>query len=220
MKKNNDIIRFLATGDFHSDLKLVKKIQKEVDFSSIDFVLFTGDLSEKNNDFKDLFSIFNSKKILMVPGNHESKLQLDILKEKYKVHLVGNAPVKINDELVIFGTNYLSIGPHGIYEEDVFKNLKINFDTIKDIKVKLMLSHIPPSNTSIGDGSPFDFIGGSDAVSFFLENHHPDILLCGHIHETSGLEEIINKTKVVNVGRTFKIIEFNNKTKKLNVINL
>ena len=35
----------------------------------------------------------------------------------------------------------------------------------------------------------------------------PDILLCAHLHESEGIEEILGKTLVINVGRKGKIIE-------------
>ena len=40
-----------------------------------------------------------------------------------------------------------------------------------------------------------------------IKQFKPDILLHGHIHEASGFEEYIGKTKVINVGREGKIIE-------------
>ena len=217
MAQSKKKIRFLATGDFHSDMEFVNSIKERIDLDTIDFVLFTGDLSERRDDFKDLFGIFEGKQIFMVPGNHEGKKQLDILQEKYKVHLVGNAPVKFNDDLVLFGTNYLSIGPYGISEQDVFENMVANFQAIEDVPCKIHMSHIPPSDTEIGEMSPYPFIGGSEASKAFLEHFNPDITICGHIHESSGLEEIVNKTKLVNVGKTVKVLEFDPEKKKVEV---
>jgi Icc-related predicted phosphoesterase len=49
-------------------------------------------------------------------------------------------------------------------------------------------------------------VPGSDAVRKAVEKFKPDILLCGHVHEAEGLEEVIGKTRVINVGRKGKII--------------
>ncbi len=215
-----DKIRFLATGDFHSDLKLINNIKQYNDLNSIDFIVFTGDLSEKNNDFKKLLNVFKGKQIFMVPGNHETKTKLKKLEDHYNVHMIGNKPVRVHKDLVLFGTNYLGIGHYGISEQQVFDNLLANFDAIKDAKCKIHLSHIPPDDTKIANASPFfPFIKGSEAVRVFLDNFHPDLTLCGHIHETSGLEEIVNKTKVVNVAQTSKLFEFDTKTSKLKILN-
>lgn len=215
-----DKIRFLATGDIHSDFNLLKDIKEKNDFNNLDFVVFIGDISEREDDFKEILSHFEDKKVFMVPGNHETKKKLDILKENYGVHLVGNAPVTIDKDLVLFGTNYISIGPHSISEEEIFENMVANYNAIKDVKCKVHLSHLPPHGTEIGDASPFmPFISGSIAVRTFLENFKPDFTLVGHIHESSGLEEIVNKTRVVNVGRTFKVFEFDKKKKQLEIVS-
>ncbi len=217
--KNNKL-RFLATGDIHSDLELVNIIKQYGNLDDIDFIIFTGDLSEKKNDFAKLLSVFKGKQIFMVPGNHETKSGLENLTKHYNVHLVGNAPVRIDEDLVLFGSNYVPIGPHGISEDEILTNLVENYEAIKDVKNKIMLSHMPPEGTKIGDASIFfPFIGGSEAVKTFLESFRPDYALVGHIHETTGLEEILNKTKVVNVGKTFKIFEFDIKNKNLKMLD-
>lgn len=212
-------IRFLATADLHSDLKFMDVIDKNVDLKKIDFIILGGDVSEKKNDFGKLLEIFKGKQIFMVPGNHENKRNLKALKEHYNVHLIGNSPVRIGEDLAIFGTNYVPIGPYGISEEEIFRNLVANYEAIKDAKVKIHLSHIPPIGTLIGDASPFfPMIGGSIGVRHFLENFKPDVALVGHIHESSGLEEIVNKTKVINVGRSFRVFEFDTKKGELKML--
>ena len=212
-------IRFLATSDFHSDLKLIGKIEKELQKTPVDFVIITGDISEKKDDFSKLLGIFKGKSIFMVPGNHESKKQLQILQEKYNVHLVGNSPVLINENLALFGSNYIGIGRHGLHEQLIFNNMVENFNSVKDIKNKIFLTHIPPHDTVMGNASPyFPLIGGSVATRVFLDTFEPNIAFVGHIHETSGLEEIVNKTKVINVARTFKIFEFDTKNSRVKEI--
>jgi len=91
----------------------------------------------------------------MVPGNHESKEQLEVLQKHYNVHLIGNNPVKVHEDLAIFGSNYISIGEFSIPEQEIFENLIENYEAVKDIKCKIHLSHIPPTETQIGDSSQF-----------------------------------------------------------------
>ena len=40
---------------------------------------------------------------------------------------------------------------------------------------------------------------GSVGLRHFVEQHQPDLLLCGHIHEARGIG-LIGKTRIVNVG--------------------
>lgn len=212
-------IRFLATGDIHSDQKLLKEIETKTNLSEIDFIILVGDISEKKDDFSKILEIFKGKQIFMVPGNHENKTKIKRLQDHYNVHLVGNSPVLIDNDLALFGTNYIPIGPYGISEQLIFDNLVDNYKAIKNSKFKIHLSHLPPAGTKISDSSKFfPFIGGSQAQRVFLEHFKPDYTLVGHIHETSGLEEIVNKTKVINVGRTFKIFEFDQDKKDLKIL--
>ncbi|MDA3854632.1 MAG: metallophosphoesterase [Candidatus Woesearchaeota archaeon] len=216
---NNNKIRFLATGDIHSKKKFIDMIEKYGKLDDIDFVIFTGDLSEKKDDFSKLLGIFKGKQIFMVPGNHETKRGIKNLEEHYNVHLVGNAPILVNDDLALFGSNYVPIGPYGETEEEILLNMVENYESIKDTKFKIMLSHLPPEGTKMERMTPFfPFIGGSVATRAFLEEFKPDYALVGHIHEGAGLEEILNKTKVVNVAETFKIFEFDVEKKELKML--
>ncbi len=211
--------RFVATSDWHSNLNVTNAIEKYVDFDSIDFVIMTGDISENDNDFEKLFKPFKDKQIFFVPGNHESDTAIESLIKHYSIHLVGNSPVKINNDIAIFGTNYLSVGPFGIPEQEVLDNMVQNFKAIEDVPIKIQLNHIPPIDTEIGDASPFPFITGSPALRIFLDNFSPDITFVGHIHETSGLEEIVNKTRVINTAFTFKVFEVDTEKKEIKEVS-
>lgn len=53
---------------------------------------------------------------------------------------------------------------------------------------------------------------GSEALRATIEKHQPNLCLCGHIHEAKS-EDIIQKTKVVNIGPAsegnFTIVDVN-----------
>ena len=55
--------------------------------------------------------------------------------------------------------------------------------------------------------SEFSGIPGSKAITRAIKKFKPNILLHGHIHEASGIEEKIGDTRVINVGKEGKIIE-------------
>ena len=212
MKKKS--IRFLACSDIHSNLNLINDISKNVNFSKIEFVLFNGDLSNVPSDFAKLLKPFidNNKDIFMIPGNHETKSGIKSLKEVYNVKLIGNKPLIFGDnELGIFGTNYMEIGAFSKFEKDIFDNMIENFIAVSKCKFKIQMNHIPAIDTMIGDASPYPFISGSEPLKQFLDSDEfcPDVCFVGHIHETSGLEEIVNKTRVINLAETFKVFEFN-----------
>jgi Icc-related predicted phosphoesterase len=59
-------------------------------------------------------------------------------------------------------------------------------------------------------------ISGSYTLRKFIQNNDKVILnIHGHIHETGGLEEIINKAKVLNVAREVKLVEIYDKKTKI-----
>ena len=58
-----------------------------------------------------------------------------------------------------------------------------------------------------GGKAEFSGFEGSKAVRKAIEEFHPEILINAHIHEASGIEEQIGKTKVINVSRKAKIFE-------------
>jgi hypothetical protein len=109
-------------------------------------------------------------------------------------------------EVGIFGAGgATNVGPvPPIDETEMYDMLKKGFDNIRSLKRKIMVTHIHPTDTKIEKFSRF--VPGSDAVRKAVETFKPDILLCGHVHEAEGLEEMVGKTRVINVGRKGKII--------------
>lgn len=212
-----DSLRFLATGDFHSDVSLVSLIKDSVDLSTIDYILFIGDLSDTKQDYDKLLSIFGEIPILFVPGNHEISEELPFLSQEFNLHVLGDSPLIFPQlDLAILGSNILGIGPYGVGEDEVFFDLIEEYEKVKHISNKLLLYHLPPSDSQLSEMSPFyPFIGGSLGLRYFLSQAKIDLVLCGHIHESSGLSEEVDGSQVVNVGRTFKIIEFDNIEKKI-----
>ncbi len=62
----------------------------------------------------------------------------------------------------------------------------------------ILVSHTPPLNTDcdrIASGAHV----GSRAVREFIEEHQPDICLCGHIHESRSMDRL-GRTAVINTG--------------------
>ena len=67
-----------------------------------------------------------------------------------------------------------------------------------------MVTHVQPKGSILSLGVEH---WGSSGVMKAVKEFQPDLHICGHIHETHGIEEKIGKTKVINVGKTGKIIE-------------
>ena len=68
-----------------------------------------------------------------------------------------------------------------------------------------MITHVHPSDTKMEKLT--DIFPGSKGIKRAIEQFKPDILLCSHVHEAEGIEEIIGDTKIINVGREGKVLK-------------
>ena len=67
-----------------------------------------------------------------------------------------------------------------------------------------MLVHEHPA------GSVFEMgrFPGSQAIRKAIDEFKPDLVICGHIHECAGVEDQIGATRIINVAKHGKILEF------------
>ena len=71
------------------------------------------------------------------------------------------------------------------------------------MKKRIMITHMHAADSK----AEFSGFKGSKGIKKAINELKPDLLLCGHIHEASGLEEQIGNTKVINVSKEGRIIE-------------
>jgi hypothetical protein len=195
-------MKILAIADIHGDTGLVKKIEKLAKKEKVDIIILAGDQTWFGEPVEKIVSPIAKKPTLMIHGNHESEELVKMweqmypnLKNIHKKHLEKN-------KIGFFGSGTTDWG----FKEDaeqVFKELKQGHDKIKHLNKKVMIQHCPPV------GSMIELLGfpGSYGVRKAIDKFHPDVLICGHIHEGGGIIEQIGKTKVMNVARTPIIFE-------------
>ncbi len=88
--------------------------------------------------------------------------------------------------------------PSEISEDEMTQYLEDTYHELGDYEQLLLVVHDSPFNTKldvIGNGMHV----GSKSVRNFIEKHQPDIVLCGHIHESRG-EDYIGKSRIFNPG--------------------
>ncbi len=200
--KKQKPFKILAAGDFHGDSKITKKLAEKAEKENVDLVILTGDITGLI-ETKDILKPFikKNKKVIFVPGNWETIETADVLSQLYGVKNIGEHYLKYKD-IGIFGVGspdwQLSLN-----EKKVFNKLKKDFEKIKDLEKKIMVSHIHAAGTK----SEFSGIPGSTALRKAIKEFKPDLFISGHIHEAEGVSEKIGKTKVINVGKKGKIIK-------------
>lgn len=201
------IMRILSAGDLHGDPSIAKKLAEKAESEKADLVILCGDITEFDQSSENMIGPFvqKGKKVLLIPGNHDSFATADFLAQLYGVKNIHGYSVKYED-VGIFGCGGANVGPFtALTEQELFDNLKQGFDHIKYLKKKIMVTHVHPSDSKMEKFS--HFVRGSSGVKKAIDELKPDIVLCSHVHEAEGLEEKIGKTRVINVGTAGKIFD-------------
>jgi Icc-related predicted phosphoesterase len=89
-------------------------------------------------------------------------------------------------------------GMYGLTEEELAAALESGFTQIAGCTQHILLAHVPPRGMSL-DRTFSGVHAGSSAVREFVTARRPALVVCGHIHEARGIEEL-GPTTVVNCG--------------------
>jgi len=199
-------LKILAAGDIHGDTSLAKKLADRAKKEKVDLVVLCGDLTYEERSTSGIIGPFvkNKQKVVLIPGNHETIATADFLAELYDVKNLHGYYIKCKD-IGLFGCGGANIGLFQLSEKEIFNALKKGYDGIKDMKTKIMVTHVHPEKSLMEKFT--DVFPGSKGVKKAIDTFKPDILLCSHVHEADGIEEQSGKTKIINVGRSGKIIE-------------
>ena len=203
-------MKILAATDIHGDIKLMKKLSKKAKENKVDAIILCGDLTLFENNIDGLFEPFlreGLKNIYFVPGNHETEATADFWAKVYAPYVknIHKKSIKTKDSKIgLIGLGGANIGLFSENEEKVLENILNADKELNNVEKKILVVHDAPFGTKL------DFIGehvGNKGIRIAIEKIKPDLVLCGHIHETFNLDDEINTTKIINVGREGKIIE-------------
>lgn len=199
-------LKVLAFADLHADKRLLKSLKKRALDEEVDLVLICGDFTDWNEEApKGLVQGFLdiNKPVAILSGNHESTTTSAVLADMYGVtHLHGRS--LSYKGVGIFGCGSCTqIGPHSIEEDEMMTRLDIAHSKIATLTRKLMVTHEHPADSTMEMG----MFPGSNSIRDAIHKFKPDVLVCGHIHEAEGVEEIIGNTRVVNVSKRGRVIE-------------
>jgi uncharacterized protein len=193
-------MRILSAGDLHGDRSLAERLAKKAEDEHADLVLICGDITFWDEEPKGMIGPFlkRHKKVLVIPGNHDSFATTDVLTKVYPVKNLHGYSVRY-DDVGIFGCGKANIGIERLTDEEIHLTLRSAHQHISYLKKKIMVTHVHPTGTMMERMTRF--FKGSGGVRKAIEELQPDIAFCSHVHEAEGLEEQIGKTRVINVGR-------------------
>lgn len=210
-------MKILAVADLHGKLSSLKAIFEKVDSS--DVVLLAGDITNfgSPSDAADAVEMArrHCANVFAVAGNCDS-VDIDRQLAELGVSLAGRGRV-----LTGVGFQGLSGAPlwrgslYEFSEPDLELTLEQGFAEIKEVSKHVILSHCPPRASKV-DQTHLHRHVGSTALKVFIERTHPTLVVCGHVHEATGTEQLGNTT-IVNCGPggkgCYAIIELTDETK-------
>jgi len=140
--------------------------------------------------------------LLAVAGNMDSPA-IDARLVELGVSLDGRGVVL--GDVGLHGASAAKLSPlHTPYElpdEELGRRAEAGNAHVSDCAVRIFCPHSPPHATAcdrLRSGEPV----GSPSLRAFVERAQPDLVLCGHIHESRG-EDTIGRSRVVNPGPAF-----------------
>ncbi len=174
-----------------------------------DIVIGAGDYGSLRRDIKKTINWLSQieKPVILVPGNAESF-------EELKEACTGwfSSIVLHGTGTELHGISFFGIG--GGIPETPFGSWSYDFteqqadDLLKDCpQYCVLISHSPP--IGILDVSSRGQHLGSETIRKVIFEKTPQLLVCGHIHESAGQMEPIGKTMVVNAGPFGILYEIN-----------
>jgi Icc-related predicted phosphoesterase len=138
------------------------------------------------------------KPAVLVPGNSESEEEL-----KNACHLWESAHVLHGSRATIDDIDFFGIGggipitPFGSWSYDFTEDEA--FELLRDCPPHcILISHSPPKG--VLDRSSDGRSLGSRAVRETVDIKRPALVVCGHIHGSSGMRDQLGDTVVINAG--------------------
>jgi len=138
-------------------------------------------------------------RVLAIAGNMDSP-EIDDRLAELGITLDGRG-VRL-DGVGLFGVSAAPISPlrtpYELPDEELERRIARGFTAVEVCRVKVFCPHAPPRGTAC-DLLPSGEHVGSAVIRTFVEREQPDVVLCGHIHESRGADAI-GRSRIVNPG--------------------
>jgi len=201
-------MKILAAADLHGDKIKTEKLAEKARKENVDLVILCGDLTYAEADLTGIIGPFKkiNKKTIIIPGNHETFATAEFLAKQYApgVYNLHGRSIMFYNEIGFFGCGSANVGLFELPEKEVEDLLTKAHKPIKDARVKIIVAHAPPYNTKLD--ALWAHVG-SKGLRKVIETIKPDVVVCGHVHETFGLHDKIGKTEIINVGPNGVVID-------------
>ncbi len=194
-------MHILALTDIHGSYDSVEEILSNE--KGYDAIVLGGDLTTHGTVQEAEQAIRRIKQfaetVVAVAGNMD-RPDFESLFEDLGVSINGRGAVI--DDVGFFGVSGSPSTPmhtpYELSEDEIASRAAEGWKQVHHARTRVFVPHAPPHGTRLDK----IFLGkhvGSRAVRTFVEQHQPEVVICGHIHEARG-QDTIGTTKMVNCG--------------------
>jgi uncharacterized protein len=88
--------------------------------------------------------------------------------------------------------------PYEVPDDELGRRADAGLADVGGTRIRVFCPHAPPYDTACDRLRSGEHVG-SPALRAFVDREQPDVLLCGHIHEARGIDDV-GATRVVNPG--------------------
>ena len=176
------------------------------DAGKVDAILLGGDITDFDSPdvAEDLVHLAQDQcdTVLAVAGNCDSP-EIDDRLVEIGVSLFGCGAVR--DGFGFYGVSAMPPWAGNMYElteDEIAAALDRGYATARAASKQIMLAHPPPRDTTLDRVHNGQHVG-SLSVRVAIETQHPTLVVCGHIHESRGVERM-GPTTIVNCGAAFR----------------
>ena len=197
-------MRLLAFSDLHTDLAQARRlVERSVE---VDVVVGVGDFASVHSGLTETIAALGAMEApaVLVPGNNETEEALREACANWSRAVVLHGGGTEIDGVAFFGLGAgVPITPWDW-----------SFDLTEEAAAELLEAcpegcvlavHSPPRGRVDVSGAGRHL--GSEAVLRAIERTRPRLALCGHIHESWGMESRIGPTPVINLGPEGMVLE-------------
>lgn len=205
-------MKLLLFSDIHCNAKNCELLVEQS--KDVDVVIGAGDFASFRKGLDISVEVLKKirKQTILVPGNSESFEELSaackVWKESRVLHGSG---IRINDYDFYGVGGGIPVTPFGAWSYD-FSEEQAR-DLLSGCPTgAILVTHSPPKG--VVDRSFFGKSLGSTSIRETILKKNPLLVVCGHIHESSGKHEKLGSSEVINAGPQGIIWEVSNTKRK------
>jgi uncharacterized protein len=194
-------VRIAYVVDVHDRFEAVSEALAEA--GPLDVLLVGGDITTfgSPDDAERAIELWHplASRLFAVAGNMDSPA-IDERLAALGVSFDGRGAVL--DDVGFAGVSAAPLSPlhtpYEISEDELRDRGETGLGEIREAGTRIFCPHAPPLDTACDRLRSGEHVGSS-AVRELVEREQPDLVLCGHIHESRGTDEI-GASRIVNPG--------------------